>query len=448
MYIYNCDFCNFDCDFIKVGMSRFTFNFYLDIRKPLKSGLYSIKINMYDLVEKKGINFTIKKVDGIEISATKKDWEDIWVNKDKKNNFGEVIGETTVYGDKMTIRTILKIKEDILNDVIAFKGNQSLAAIKEAFYNYKEPTSYTDDVYKEFERYIAEKEALEKFKTRDSYRTTLNNIKKHNNDREFRFSDITKFWLEGYELARSKNGIKTSSISIDMRNIRTIYNRVKEGDAYLMEKYPFGKASNKYTIKKGKGRNQGLRKDDLNKIYSYNTENTYRMRARDVFLFSYFGGGMNYKDIILMTQKDLEKGYFIRKKTEFTTTEEIHIPLRLTDEQKEIIKRYKGKGKYLFNFLKDNATALDIYEEQKNGISRLDKHIKGMAKELGIEVKLSYQWARHSFATNMKLANNVSDRAIQEAMGHKHQSTTQNYIDSLYDEQSESIIEALKLGDK
>lgn len=428
--------------------NKFRHSFYLDSRRKLESGLYPIKVNLYDIVQKKQSIFRIKDVNGIEVSASKKDWEDIWVNKDKKNNFGDVISETTVYGDKKTIRTILKIKEDILNNVIDFKGNQSLAAIKDAFYNYKEPNTFTDDVYKEFERYIKEKETLEKFKSRDTYRTTLNNIKKHNNDSKFRFSDITKFWLEGYELARSKDGIRTSSISIDMRNIRTIYNQVKDGDAYLLEKYPFGKAANKYTIKKGKGRNQGLRKDDLNKIYNYCTENTYRMRARDVFLFSYFGGGMNYKDIILMTQKDVEQGYFIRKKTEFTTSEEIHIPLRLTDEQKEIIKRYKGKGKYLFNFLKDNATALDIYEEQKNGISRLDKHIKGMAKELGIEVKLSFQWARHSFATNMKLATNVSDRAIQEAMGHMHQSTTQNYFDSLYDEQSESINEALKLGDE
>ena len=439
--------------------NKFRHSFYLDSRRKLESGLYPIKVNLYDVIEKKQSIFRIKDVNGIEVSASKKDWLDIWVNKDKKNNFGDVTGETTVYGNKMTIRTILKIKEDILNNVIDFNGNQSLAAIKDAFYNYKEPTSFTDDVYEEFERFIKEKETLEKFKSRDAYRTTLNNICKHNNHWDysqktrnkkftFRFSDITKFWLEGYELARSKDGIRTSSVSIDMRNIRTIYNQVKEGNAYLMEKYPFGKAANKYTIKKGKGRNQGLRKDDLNKIYNYNTENAYRMRARDVFLFSYFGGGMNYKDIILLTQKDLEQGYFIRKKTEFTTSEEIHIPLRLSDEQKEIIKRYKGKGKYLFNFLKDNATALDIYEEQKNGISRLDKHIKSMAKELGIEVKLSFQWARHSFATNMKLAPNVSDRAVQEAMGHKHQSTTQNYMDSLYDEQSDAIDEALKLGDE
>ena len=430
-------------------MSRFVFNFYLDIRKPLKSGLYSIKINLYDGKEKKRINFTIKKVDGIEISASKKDWEDIWVNKDKKNNFGEIVGENVVYGNKFELRTILKAKDDILKDVIAFEGNQSLSAIKDAFYKYKLPTSYTDDVYKEFERQIEEKEQLERFKTRDTYRTTLNNIRKHNHDRAFRFSDITKFWLEGYELARSKAGISTSSISIDMRNIKTIYNKVKVKDAYLLENYPFGKKTEgKYTIKRGKGRNQGLRMDDIVKIQAYKSENAYRQRARDVFLFSYCGAGMNYKDIILLTHKDVENGYFIRKKTEFTANEEIQIPLRLNEIQKEIVSRYKGKGKYLFNFLTDNATEKEIYEEQKNGIRRLDRQIKALAKELELGVKLSYQWARHSFATNMKLNPKVTDKAVQERMGHKTLTTTQNYYDSLHTEQSDAIEEALGLSNE
>lgn len=440
-------------------MSRFSFNFYLDIRKPLKSGLYSIKVNLYDSDEKKTINFTIKKVNGIEISASKKDWEDIWLNKDKKNNFGEVVGETTVYGQKLTIRTILKAKDDILNDIMAFEGNQSLSAIKDAFYNYKLPTSYTDDIYIEFERKIEEEEAKEKYKTRDVYRNTLHNICKHNNhwdynqkarNRKFtlRFSDVTKFWLEQYELSRSKMGIATSSISIDMRNIRAIYNRVIEKDANLSKNYPFGKKTErKYTVKKGRGRNQGLRKDDLKKIYNYSSENSYRQKARDVFLFSYYGGGMNYKDIILLTKKDVQQGYFKRKKTEETLIEEIHIPLNLTEEQKEIAARYKGKGKYLFEFLPDDATALHIYEEQKNGIGRLDKQIKAMAKELGLEVKLSYQWARHSFATNLDLNPNVSMKSIQEAMGHADEKTTRNYIDSLYKEQSSDIADALDLSD-
>ena len=109
------------------------YNYYNGIRKPLKSGLYSIKINLHDEAIKKGINFTIKKVDGIEISCSKKDWLDSWVNKNRKNCFGDVIGETTVYGYKMTIRTVLKAKEDLLNDIIEANGIRGMSATKDAF---------------------------------------------------------------------------------------------------------------------------------------------------------------------------------------------------------------------------------------------------------------------------------------------------------------------------
>ena len=72
-------------------MSKFNHNFYLDIRKPLKSGKYSIKVNLYDSELKQTSSFTIKKVAGIEVSSSKKDWEDIWINKNKKDSKGTIV---------------------------------------------------------------------------------------------------------------------------------------------------------------------------------------------------------------------------------------------------------------------------------------------------------------------------------------------------------------------
>ena len=440
-----------------MATTRFRFSFYLDTRRKLESGNYPIKVNLYNNFNKKQLIWKIKNEDGIEVSASQKDWLDIWVNKDKKNSFGDVTGETTVYGNKMTIRTILKIKEDILNDILANDDVQSLKDVKDQFNNYKLPTSFVDDVYLEFEKKIAELEALKKYTTRDSNITTLRNICKHNNHWDyskkepvkkssFRFSDVTKFWLDGFELSRSRAGSSTATIAIDMRNLRAIYNRVKEGDAYLMEKYPFGRQKSKYTIKAGKARNQGLRNKDLAKIFKYSTKNHNRMRARDVFLFSFYGGGMNYKDIITLTWTDVENEYFIRKKTKFTSNEEIHVPLKLIEAQLDIISRYKGKGKYVFNFLPDNASDEEIYSEQKSGMRKLDTYIKQMAAELEITPKLSFQWARHSFATNMLLSEKVSKKSIQQHMGHKHGTTTENYFDTLHKEQSEAINKALDLS--
>ena len=43
---------------------------------------------------------------------------------------------------------------------------------------------------------------------------------------------------------------------------------------------------------------------------------------------------------------------------------------------------------------------------------RLNKHIKTFAKKLGLEANISIQWARHSYATNLLLAE-IPKKAIQ-----------------------------------
>ena len=86
-----------------------------------------------------------------------------------------------------------------------------------------------------------------------------------------------------------------------------------------------------------------MRLEDIDKIVAYFSVNTYRQRARDLLLFSYYSGGMNYKDIILLTHKDAENGYFIRKKTEFTVNEQTKIPLRLRRNKKKLFPDIKGK---------------------------------------------------------------------------------------------------------
>ena len=82
-----------------------------------------------------------------------------------------------------------------------------------------------------------------------------------------------------------------------MRNLRAVYNRVKDSDSYLLSSYPFGNSKGKYTIKEAVAKNQGLRIEDLKRIQKFSSSNTYLQFARDVFIFSYYAGGMNFKDI-------------------------------------------------------------------------------------------------------------------------------------------------------
>ena len=59
----------------------------------------------------------------------------------------------------------------------------------------------------------------------------------------------------------------------------------------------------------------------------------------------------------------------------------------------------------------------------------INKYIKRIATKVGIKESLSTIWARHSFASVLKLSGeDVS--YISEAMGHSNLNTTENYLSS------------------
>ena len=88
-------------------------------------------------------------------------------------------------------------------------------------------------------------------------------------------------------------------------------------------------------------------------------------------------------------------------------------------------------GGYVFPFIfkgqEDEEERRKIsMQENKNVSDRMQKIIKDV---FGWEKKVSGTWARHSFATNLKLAG-VEEEYIAESMGHSHgNDVTAGYMD-------------------
>ena len=436
-------------------MSKFNYNFYLDIRKPLKSGKYSIKVYLFNSEAKQVTNFTIKKVSGIEVSASPKDWNDIWLNKDKKNSFGEVIGEKVVYGNKLQIRTILKSKQDIIDEIISRNNIFTNEDVKEAFTNYKKPVTYSTDVYTSFQNYIADLKSREKFKTATSYTTTLHNIFRHNNPKlepspekfvmhPFKFEQVSVEWLKQYEKTRKNNGISVNSVAVCMRNLKAVYNNVKAHQEHLIPIYPFGSPKRKlYQIptEKKVGRKNSLDTAHVTKLMNFKSDNFYLQMARDYWIYSYINRGMNLKDIALLKKGQTE---FYRHKTKDTAKKVIKGKIQSHPILDEIIDRHSGTGKYLFDIIEDDCSDEEMTKMVDNKTSRLNKQYKKLAKELDLPSGLSFQWARHSYSTNM-IRGGININVISEQLNHTDIRTTQNYINSLVDEEESKINKILGL---
>ena len=73
---------------------------------------------------------------------------------------------------------------------------------------------------------------------------------------------------------------------------------------------------------------------------------------------------------------------------------------------------------------------------------QINRELKLLASEIGINSKLTTYVARHSFATVLKRSG-VSIELISELMGHADISTTKIYLDSFENEQVDAAMKNL-----
>ena len=426
----------------------FKFKFRLDKRRALDNGNYPIKVNLHVTELGRNVDFKVPPtyVDGIPYEATckKEDWNSIWDNRLKLNSFGEVTGEKPVFGEKLIIRTILKTRYDQLSEIISREEIRTYKQVKDEFCK-KEVRKGTNDLFDCFEAKIHSLTRSESHSNAKVYSNTLSQIKKFSKGQSTSLYEINLEWLERYEAFRRKK-ISIASLGIEMRNIRTILN--ENMDDSLRKIYPFRqKASEKgkYLIQSlKKGRDTKLDKEQIKQLRDYTSNNKMRLMARDFFLFSYYSAGMNLTDIARL-EKDSTG--FIRKKSNSRVTEVEEIPLRLNDIQKEIIDRYKGKGKYMFNILNDKDTPEIIVKKVNNKTSQIYKQLKKISKELGFEKPVSMNWARHSYATILANSNKVDINTISKTLGHTSIKTTENYLSGFNLKKQDAIDEALDFDD-
>ena len=253
------------------------------------------------------------------------------------------------------------------------------------------------------------------------------------------FSEIDVQWLKNYENHLRQRKLSDNSMSIKFRCIRTLYNMAIDKGIVKYEYYPFRayKVSkfNKETIKRA------IKKEDIMKIINYKTADKNTQLAIDIFSFSYFVGGINFKDIAYLIKENLIDGnklVYHRKKTKKL----VKIPVK--DVAMDIIKKYENPNSmYLFPVLTENhKTELQRENRLHKILALTNKWLKQIGKELNLSIPLTTYCARHSFATVLKRAG-VSTSIISETLGHSSEKITQIYLDSFDNEQIEKAMDNL-----
>lgn len=272
-----------------------------------------------------------------------------------------------------------------------------------------------------------------------SHKQVLNSLLEYNKHLDIYFSDIDVTWLRKYETWLRSNNISTNTIGIRFRTLRAVYNvAIKEG-IVKAEHYPF----NDYNVSKLKQETvkRSISKDDIISVINYSSKSDlYTELAIDLFTFSYLMAGINFVDMAYLTSDNIIDNrlvYFRRK-----TNKLIKTPLQ--DKAMDIITKYSDNNNaYLFPIL----NSFHKTEQQKANrvhkvITKVNKRLKDIGKELNISIDLTTYVARHSFATVLKRSG-VNTSIISESLGHSSEKITQIYLDSFENSQIDEAMSNL-----
>lgn len=343
--------------------------------------------------------------------------------------------------NRIEINAIEKRAKDIIEEI---GNNFSFELFEKKFQT--NPSNY-QNIYIALNSYVTELEKEKRFSSANTYKFTAKAFKNFTKKEILHFNEITPKFLRQFQKFMLGNGKSITTVGIYLRNYRTIINKAINEGIISKDLYPFGKG--KYTIPRGKNPKKALAIGDIEKIYKYKpTFNNTKQFSKDIWIFSYLCNGMNIKDILNLKYKDIQNGYilFKRAKTINTSGTSKTIEIHITKEIGEILDTWGTKPKYLDNYvfpvLNNELSELEKYKIIINKTGVINKNMKNIAKELGIESSISTYTARHSFATILKRSG-VNVSFISDALGHQSIKTTENYLAGFEDDAKKEIAKKL-----
>lgn len=187
-----------------------------------------------------------------------------------------------------------------------------------------------------FEQQIAAMKRAGKINTAIKYTATRTSLSKFH-PAKLRFEDITPKLLDDFETFLHGEGNLPNSIATKFSVLKAVYNKAITDKIFLCKENPF------IVYKVGKHwtqtRKRAIHKEDIQRLIQAElpaTRSPYTEFARDIFLFSYFSAGINFKDIATLRYADMEENriFYHRHKTGKAMT------CRLHPQAKKIIAKY------------------------------------------------------------------------------------------------------------
>lgn len=281
--------------------------------------------------------------------------------------------------------------------------------------------------------YVAKLTATMEPKTAEGYRTAFNAVRRFAGD-NLDINDITGGWVLRFktfletEKPVTRNGLTyqakskgSRAVSYYLGCVRHVHNmaRLEYNDddtgQILIPRQPFAKKN--IIPKMPITEHRTLTISQIRAISEANPRCGSRAEiARDVFMLSFMLAGTNTIDLYKLKPSDLEGELlsYNRSKTDSTRRDHARITLKVLPEAADIMRRWKGDKQHLLRFAQRYANSGDFNRA-------VNKGLKDLAAQLGIEVSLQTYHARHSWGTIARNIVGIDFDTVNAGLNHARQ---------------------------
>jgi integrase len=269
------------------------------------------------------------------------------------------------------------------------------------------------------------------------------------------FDRVTVAFCTEWENTLRASGNEGNTLSQRFRTLRAVLNKAIANGVAKPENYPFARnVAERHKFNVGKfdlsTTKRALTRADVRKLEALQPTIERLRLAKNVFLFSFYVGGVNFIDLSSLRWQNLShdadghpRVNYVRRKTGGKFS------IRLLAPAAAIVEYYRpttqtGPDGYIFPII--NGQRHQTPTQISNRLHKLLRQVNGDLKELaaaaGISTDITTYTARHSFATSLKHLG-VATGVISESMGHKSEGVTAVYLDSFASDVLDSAFENL-----
>lgn len=272
------------------------------------------------------------------------------------------------------------------------------------------------------------------------------------------FDRVNVKFCHEWEQTLRATGIKDITLSLRFRTLRAVLNQAIAAGLMKATAYPFARTvAEKHKLQVGKfdvtTAKRAVSREELRRLEALQPVSERQRLAKDVFLFSFYAGGINFVDLAQLRWRDLsgvaegtghpERLSYERQKTGGKFS------LRLLAPAAAIVAAYRPftyatPASYVFPVLDltRHITPHQVKNRLHKVLGQVNKDLKELGQQASIAIPLTTYVARHTFATTLKQAG-TQTAVISQAMGHKSEAVTAVYLDSFASEMVDAAFEGL-----